>query len=383
MTIQSINPFVFPDWHSGYPTLTAPTVTMQTCSTLDGANDAFMWCGDAPATGNLTDFYFRIGTTSVTSGPLNFDGRVETVSNGRPTGTLFNTNTNGAISIGDTDDNTWKTCTLTAAASVTRGTSLIGLVVKAPGSGTFSVIINGLSNNNGQFPPPGNWPVAGSDANGDGTYEAMQTSVSPALLVKISGTIYHLGGCSPWDSVSSVIYNNGSATDERAMRIYSPVPMRIIAIEAFISNAAAGADFTLTLWPDSAGTQTDADALAQAAHDGDAVLMTTQDGWVRRYFPTAVTIAANTVYWAACRADTANNIGLFVGVFPSITGVGSAGHGGAEFYLGGRSWSAGSASTFSPDATSQPFIRLIVDGLDDGAGAGGGGGPLVGGRLVL
>lgn len=362
MTIQSVQSFLYPDWHIGYPVLTAPTLTMQTAATLDAASEAFMWCGDAPATGSLTDVYFRIGTTAITSGPLNFDVRIEQVTNGRPNGSLLAANTNGNAAIADTDDNSWKSAALTSAASVTRGTP-IGIVVKAPGSGTFSVIWSMLAS---LVPPATSWPLVGSDTDSNGTYDSIQTVGSPCLLVKIDGVIYHLRGCIPYDSLAMSAYNSGSSPDEKALRIVSPVPLRVVGMEAFISNAAAGADFTFSIWPDSASSQSDGNALVQVAHDGDAVVGTTQDGFVARYFASAVTLSAGTVYWAGCRADTANNIAVAVFTLPSITGVGAAAPGGSNFYMGTRAWSAGSAAAFTTDTSSIPLIRLIVDGIDDG-----------------
>lgn len=374
MTMQSFPPFNWPWPDLGRINTTAYTTGVQSSGTMDGVSDAVCWVGDAPATGNLTDIYWRTNTVSVTSGPLNWDVRVEQLTNLRPNGTLWGTNTNFTQSIATTDGSKWNSAfgtaatTLTSAASVTRGTP-IGIVVKAPGAGTFNVTWAGWTASANGLPPPANFPIAAVDTNGDGTYDTAITTTAPTLAVKIDGVIYPLPGASMFETMPLTSFNNGSGNDEFAIRIYTPVPLRVIGIDAFLGNVAAGADFSSSLWPDSAGSQTDANALGQASTDGDGVVSTTQDGWVRRLFATAVTLTKNTVYWAGVRADTANNISM---VLPTLTVSGfiTALY-GAEVYGGQRSWSAGSANAFSTLTTTVPWVRLVVDGLDDGATTGG------------
>lgn len=368
MTIQTVPRFYWPDWRASRLNTTAISTTFLTFATLDGASDAAMWAGDSPATGNLTAVHFRTGVVSVTSGPLNFDVRIETVADGRPTGTLFGTNTNATVSIATTDDNIWISATLTAAASVTRG-SPFAIVIKAPGAGTFSVIIAGVPPNSGTTPVSANWPVAGADTDGNGTYDSMVVASAPCIVANIGGTLHQLEGCAPWDSLAISNFNSGSSPDEKALRYNEPVPRRVIGMEVLAANVSAAGDFSLTIWPDSGSAQTDANALAQVAHDGDAVVGATQDGWVQKFFATAVILSANTTYWAGIRADTANNIAILTGGLPAITGIGAATPGGAQCYLGTRAWSAGSANAFSTDTATVPFVRLICDGLDDGIGA--------------
>jgi hypothetical protein len=369
MTIQTVPRSYFPDWRASRLNSTAFSTTFLTLATLDGASDAVMWAGDSPVTDSLTVVYFRTGVVSVTSGPLNFEVRIETVSNGRPTGTLYDTNTSATVAIADTDDNVWKTATLTAAASLTRGTPF-AIVIKAPGSGTFSVIIAGVPPNSGTQPICANWPVCGVDTDGNGTYDSMVVASAPCLVPKIGSTPCQLEGCAPWDSLAISNFNSSSTPDAKALRYNDAVPRRVIGVEVLMANVSAGSDFTFSIFPDSGSSQSDADALAQTAHDGDGTVGTTQDGWVQRFFASAVTLSANTTYWIEVRADTANNLAVVVATVPSISAFLVATPGGSSCYLGTRSWSAGSAPAYTQDSTSVPFIRLIVDGLDDGAGGG-------------
>ena len=384
MTIQTVDKYPWP-WSEIARIHTASlSATISTAATLDGANDAVCWVGDPPATGNLTDVYIRSGAVAITSGPLNFDMRIEQLTNLRPNGTLWDTDTNIAVAVTDTGmDSAWITCTLTAAAAVTKGTP-IGIRWQAPGAGAFSFQVAGWISGTQAAPWPAisNFPNGSIDTNGDGTFEAV-TSVSYCMAVKIGGVVYGLDGCSVLETQPNTAFNSGSASDEYALRIYSPVPRRIIGMEAFVGNVAAGGDFTLSLWPNSAGNQTDSDALAQGSIDGDGMPVTTYDGWCRKYFATAVTLSANTAYWAGCRADTANNISL---VLPTVSdAIYLPALYGAEIYGGSRAWDNGAPNTapaFTTLGTTIPWIRLIVDGHDDGAGGGGGAVNPINGLIV-
>jgi hypothetical protein len=372
MAILAVNEHSFPFTKCGVVPATSFTVTNQTLVALDGANDAFAWVGDPPISGSLTTFYFRTGTTSSTSGPLNFDGRVEQLTNLRPNGTLHAANTNGAVSVADSDDNVWKECTLTSAATVTRGTP-IGIRIQAPASGTFSMILSSLATNAGFLPGCANFPVAATDGNGDGTFDATVTASSPCLVLLIDGALYAPTGCIPYDTWASANFSSSSNPNEKALRIYSAVSRRIIGMRAYVGNVTAGADFTFSLWPDSASSQADGDALAQVSTDGDGVVGTTIDGWVERSFSSPVTIAADTAYWAGVRADTANNAACLVATLPTLGGTVAtqATPGGTQMYYGSRQWSAGSAPAFTPDTAAFIFIELICDGIDVGSSGGG------------
>ncbi len=124
--------------------------THGTLTTLDAANEKSAAVFQAPKSGNISKIHWRTGTVSVTSGPLNFDVRLETLgSDGNPTGTLIDSPTNNARAnqaVADTDDNTYFKTTLTSAQAVTKGDIICG-VISAPASGTFSVVVSGISLN--------------------------------------------------------------------------------------------------------------------------------------------------------------------------------------------------------------------------------------------
>lgn len=103
--------------------------------TLNANGDSLCGIFVATVAKEIDKVYVR--TATVTTGDT-VDVRIGTVdsaANGDPTGTLFGTNTNAALVIANSDDNVWKTATLTANAVLAIGD-------------VFSVcVVNGASGN--------------------------------------------------------------------------------------------------------------------------------------------------------------------------------------------------------------------------------------------
>lgn len=330
--------------------------------TYDSASDRLAWVGNSTVTDTLSTVYFRTGT--VTTG-CTVDVRIETVTNGRPTGTLFGTNTNVTVVIADTDDNVWKTATLTAGASLTKGDQFA--IVMVVSSGTPNLQIGGVPGAFSQS-SDGLYPITLQDT-GAGTWAGITgllwiaefTTAGPTYLPRL----YANNGAGTITS-----FNSGTSPNERALRFQVPFTCRVAGLRIWMFNVAAGADSTASIW-NTTGT-TDAAALAQKSLDGDFPTSTTIDGCVDFIFPTPVTLSVNTTYYAGLRADTANNIGLGSYANASVTNAVRAMAGvNAQTYLSTRVWSAGTAGAWTDTTTTVPFIYLLIDQLDDGASAGG------------
>src|SRR3990167_3397480 len=115
MALQSIThglPFPpYPMNASAAPTLTTTTYV------IDAAAEKVAIVVAASTAKDIHKVHVRTGT--VTTGDT-VDVRIETVDSattGDPTGTLWQTNTNGALVIADGDDSVWKSVTLTADAT--------------------------------------------------------------------------------------------------------------------------------------------------------------------------------------------------------------------------------------------------------------------------
>ena len=336
--------------------------------TFDSSTDRLAYVGISSVTDTLTTIYWRAGT--ITSAPV-LDVRVETVSNGRPSGTLWAANTNGSCT--PSGANTWQTVTLTSAASLTPGDQFAIVFVYSSGTANFQFTVAStvlLVN------PMAHIPVILQDTGG-GTWGA-PTTVAPLCMFVEFGTagVRYLPNLCPIDlSITLTAFNSGSAADEYALKVVPPFKCRVIGIRAWLANIAAGANFTVSLWPSS--STTDSDALGQCAFDGDMAISTSQDGAVDSFFDP-VTLTAGNTYYLGVRADTANN--LSVPRIPTPSGITDSMKAlppqDASFTEYSRAWSAGSAGSWTQAANNYIPFSLLIDQLDDGAGGGGGAGPL-------
>ena len=374
MTLQSVGQMFWPPTQmAGGP---ISNVMASSSITFDSGTDRLAWVGRSPLTDSLDNIYF---STRTVTGGCDVDVRVETVANGRPTGTLWAANTNIVVTIANGDDNVAKTATLTAAASLSAGDEFAVVIVVSSGTPNL-----GFASTPGALvsPTSAHYPLALQDT-GAGTWATVSPCPSLAWILDFTTAgIVPISGLLPTTGIGVITaYNSGTAPDERALRFQVPFKCRVRGIRAGMFNIAAAADFTFSLW-DAAG-DVDGEALGQAALDGDFALSTTQDGYVDLFFDAPVTLTINTTYYAGVRADTANNIGL--GEFPAAAITGSMlGFDGvnAETYLATRTWTAGTAGAWSTTTTTLPLIHLLIDQLDDGASAGGLGAKRIGGNLI-
>lgn len=337
-----------------------------TAFTFDSSSDRLAWVGRSPVTDSLATIYFR--TVTVNTG-CTVDVRIETVTNGRPSGTLFGTNTNVNVVIADADDNAWKTATLTAAASLSKGQEFAIVIVVA--SGTPNLQMGGLPGGLSGSSIQSHYPLVLQDT-GAGTWTNTGASMGFNWIVQFSTAgVLPLSNLVPMSGPGTITaYNSGTSPDERALKFTPPFTCRAAGIRAAIFNVAAGADFTASLW-DATG-DVDAEALAQATIDGDFAVSTTTDGFVDLLFATPVTLTSGSTYYLGIRADTANNISLGEYSNSTVTNAMRAMHGtDSSMRLSTRSWSAGTAGAWTDTTTTIPLIHLIIDQLDDGVSAGG------------
>lgn len=343
--------------------------------TFDSATDRLAWVGRSPVTDTLSVIYLRTGT--VTTG-CTIDVRIETVTNGRPSGTLWATNTNINVVVADTDDNVFKTATLTAGASLNKGDEFAIVVTVA--SGTPNMNFSGFPGGVNTSITLTHYPLMLQDTGG-GTWAVPGTLGFNWIVQFTTAGVTPMMSLGPVSAGTITAYNSATNPDERALKFAPAFTCRAAGIRAAIFNVAAGGDFTLSLW-DTSGT-TDAGVLAQKSIDGDFALSTTQDGYVDLLFATPVTLTAGTTYYIGVRADTANNIGLGELGNSSVTNAMRALHGtDSTMMLSTREWTAGTAGAWTDTSTTIPLIYLIIDQLDDGTGSGGIAARLIGGSLV-
>lgn len=365
MTMQT-TPHTF--WPSPWamPLATNSSAFTLTSYTFDSATDILAWVGTAPEALTITDVCFLTGT--VTTGCV-VDVRIETVTNGKPTNTLWSTTTNGAVTIASTDDNVWKTATLTSSASITAGQQFAIAIRFTSGTNATMVAHSAVAGNVGTI-----YPVQLQDT-GTGTWTFLSTIY--CWIVKSSSTPIHIPGLLPFSAATQTGYNTGSGSDEYALRFVFPFKARIIGCAVTLSNIAAGADFRIFLWDDSGATNTESNALASTGViDGDFPAATTSDGLAVFYFTAPYTVTAGSTYNLGVRAETGFSLAITtlpISGTPPANAI-NASPLGANCYLRTRSWSAinpGTVGAWTDTTTSVPMFRLIFDQADDGVSTGG------------
>lgn len=329
--------------------------------TFDSTTDRFAYVGMAMAAETLAVVYFQTGT--VTTGDTVLV-QIESVTNGRPSGTIIAAGASVTVAIADTDDVVWKTATIGTPPSLTMGQEFAIVITHSSGavpSMTFPLATS-LQGNHAYS------PLCLQDTGAG----AWVRSLTPFAMIIEMGTtgVMPYPGLSPLTANGTLTaFNNASSPDEYAMKIVVPKKCRVIGVSCVLFNVAVAADFTMSLWP--ASSSVDGDALGQKLVDGDTPLAITADGYFTRFF-TPVTLTAGSTYYVGVRADTANN--LAVGVLTTAT-VTNAIRGfpiPATCHLSTRIWTAGTAGAWTDTTTSLPLMSLIIDQEDDGAGGAGG-----------
>ena len=340
--------------------------------TFDSDTDRIAYVGISPIADTLSKIYWRAGT--VTS-PAVADVRVETWgADGKPSGTLFGTNSN--VTITPSGSNTWQTCTLTTAPTFAIGSKFAINVVRSSGTfdGTHLFNMQRMAANTAGS---GNFPLCIQDT-GAGTWANLAGNLC-MILEFTTGSVIYIPGLSPVDVGSSHgAFNNTSNPNEVALQFRVPFKCRAVGIQWGASNIVAGANFTCSLW--DTGT-TDAGALAQIGVDGDAIASTTQESPATCFFATTQpTLSPGTTYYAGVRPDTANNIDVLEmrspsGITNSMRGFAIPTDGfcqkATRLWDNGAPNTAGAWTTAGANANILPLISVLVDQLDNGAGGGG------------
>jgi hypothetical protein len=357
----------------GIPLTAISSALSLTSNTFDSATDRLAYVGTASRALTITEIYFL--TATVTTGCV-VDVRIETVTNGRPTNTLWATTTNGAVTIAAADDNVWKTATLTSSATINAGDQFAIVIRYSSGTNaTFASQQNIGGNAGATYPLQLVDTGAGTWANLSGQW---------CWIVASSSTPVYTPGLIPFSAANQTAFNSGSAADEYAMRFVFPFKARLIGCSVGLSNIAAGADFRIFLWGTGGASDTEAGALASTpVIDGDSVYATTSDGSSVFYFSAPYEVTAGSTYYLGVRAETANNLAIISWPIAASAPANAinASPSGAECYLSTRAWSAinpGTVGAWTNATTTVPAFRLIFDQADDGASAGSGGIRLAG-----
>jgi len=311
--------------------------------TIDAASEKAAFVFRAPKTGTISKVAFR--TETVTTGAT-VDVRLETVStaNGDPTGTLLGTNSNGSQVIADADDDTWFTTSLTTGVAVTRGDLMSAVIVNPAGS-------------------PGSMLIAELDDSlvfygfpyGDAYTASWSKRTDYAIMAfeYDDGSYATVPQAFPVSNINSVAFNNTSDPDHRGLKFKLPFPFRLAGIWLLL-DLDGDADIKLY---DSDGTS----VLATTSIDSN-VRYTTSSKVLFVDFASPQSLSKDVSYRVVVEPTSATSVTLFDFDVNSAA-VMDAFSGGQDFHHTEKK-DAGWTDT----TTKRPWIGLLIDGFDDGAG---------------
>lgn len=294
----------------------------------------------APKTGSIRKIVWRAGTTS---GTASVDVRVETLSSGKPSGTLLATNTN-AVQSSVTTGTIYET-QLTASAAVTRADFIgIALAYSAGTSITIQLGSNSVFSSNST-----NFPGLYLDT---GAGYASIASRIPMICLEYDDGTYELPlGC--WWSNGTAASTSTFSSGEQGARFRLPFRSSCCGLwHSFDPDA----DVTFKLYADSTspGGTVLAEELFPAAN-----FRTANSGHVPCLFPSSVILEANTWYRLVGAVSAASTryqyYDLQSTTFAQVSLL------GADHYQ-----TVSSGSTWTDTTTRLPLIAPILDQLDNG-----------------
>lgn len=317
------------------------TTTGSVSSTALVASGRIGFVFQAPKTGTIDRVLWRSGTSV---GSPTVDVRLETVSTGSPSGTLFATNTN--IVTGTVGSNTDYESTLTAGASVTQGDFLS--VVWAHNSGTSIQIalassVNFMQLNLPQISTAGSYSLIA----GRIPYAAVRYSDGSYVPIAAGGVAYGIGS-------TIAQYSTG----EKGTRFRLPYTARISGCWASFDPDV---DFTVNLYAD--GTAPGGTAIRSLAIATNRFIQ--KSAVVSQFnFSSPLTLAADTWYRLVGVPSGSPGIRYNINTIPSASYAAAVAIDHHQTESSGGSW-------VNTD-TILPQIGIVIDGLDNGVGGGGG-----------
>lgn len=344
--------------------------------TFDSTTDRVAYVGRAYQADSINKIYFRTGT--VTTGDT-VRLQIESVTNGRPSGTIIAAGASGTVAIADTDDNVWKTVTIGTPYTFSVGEEFAIVLTHSSGS-TPNLQLTGANFELAGW-GGGLYPSTLQDT-GAGSWSTSHPLTGSQLewVVEMSSAgVVTMPGLCPLNGAGSVTaFNSTSNPNERALKFVAPMKMHVIGMTVAMLNVASGADYKLSIWDATDNPGASPTPLAQTATiDGDFAYSATADGLVHQFFPEPVTLDAGTTYYAGIKPETANNLSVLyldaAGTGAAANAIRAFGLGSVTAHLATRQWVSTDPGAWTDTTTTLPAISLIIDQLDDGASAGGGG----------
>jgi hypothetical protein len=284
--------------------------------------------------------------------------RIETVdaTTGLATGTLFNGGAQN-VAMGVLTTNTFALYTLGASATILKGE-------------VFAVRINYTSGTSFQV-----FGYSQAAMNTVLPYRADSGSTSvlsaqPAVaLASGATTFYCVPGLLPGSAITNNTFSNSVAGTKRGLKFTPPFKCRVVGLRLWGNGATGG--FTARIEDDGGSEVSSTGTLI----DGNQYHSGT-NGMTEIYFDAAATLTAGTAYRAVIEPDSATNCNITTATLHTADYRAAWPHGLNSVYC---TYTTGGGAWDDTATTLLPFMDIIIDQLDDGAGAGGGGQRVYGG----
>lgn len=348
--------------------------------TFDSTADRVAYVAKAYQADSISKVFFR--TNTVTTGDT-VKIEIQSVTNGRPSGTIIAAGASGTVAIADTDDNRWLSVTIGTPYTFSIGEDFA--IVLTHDSGATPNLQLAIASGEITGWVGGLYPSTLQDTGG-GSWSALAgTKLEWVVEMTTAAGAVTFPGLIPLNGAGTITaFNSGTNPNERALKLVAPAKMRVIGLSLALFNNAAGSDVTFSIWDSTDNPGAAPSALAQTSLDGDYPYSATADGVVHVFFAAPLTLTAGSTYYIGVKPTTANNIGLMelsaAGTGASSTGIRAFGIGTVTAHLSTRQWVSTDPGAWTDTTTTLPAISLIVDQIDDGASAGGGGGMRMAGH---
>lgn len=295
-------------------------------------------------TGSIKGASFGIAANMWTT-PAAIDVRLETVgSDGRPTGTLWATNTNYSITSGIAA-NTWQSVDFTAPASVTRG-DFVALVIQPSTTYDFYLKIN----NGG----PLRFPYGTAKVSGAWNKDTYTLQCG----LKYADDAYrHFPGVSTWSVIDNTDFNTGNTPDEIGIKFVAPFDCTVGGVWSTAELASASA-ITFKLY-DGATT-------VFTFSVGGAMSNNAPPGLNQHILPASYSLTAGATYRLTAQSSSVSSMRLTKGTV-SAAALMAANHMGADCVWTERT----DGGSWTDISTQRPFMGLLLDGVPAGGGGGG------------
>jgi len=288
--------------------------------------------------GDIRKLTFRLITVT-TGQTLKFSLQDVDLTTGNPDGTVDQSCT---VTVADTDDNTFKTCTLGADRTVAVGDYLAAVAEfdATVGNLQIGVTVSQLYNNVFADHFTASWAKQNRAPLVAVEYSDASYQVIPGVLPSVGG---------------STAFSSSSTPDERGNVFQLNFKYEVVGL-MYGTAITATSDVDLVLY-DSAST-----VLGTASIDGNSVVST---GDMYIGFFTPVTVNADTLVRGVVKPTTTNNTTLGLLDAHTATALGQLA-GGQDIYRTTRT----DAGVWTDTTTGREHVYLVISKFDDGAGGG-------------